>query len=305
MISTLEMTKPITSSQLDRIDYISRWREMVESRQRQIDERRSGYTEAVGWTEQVRNFHNALARTRYDDYGRPMRDPFLAHVAEKVYPRMTVLDVGAGTGRFAIALARQACHLIATEPSAITRQLLTDNCAAAQLGNVRIIASPWPAALAEAGVGQADITICSHVLYPISEIQPFIAALEQATQMSGLLFLYLRAGQSTDSTQELWGELYDEPLTPQPDYLDAYNVLAQIGIAANVTIVKTGLRWRFDSLDDAVAIYQDRLCVRPGDNVRLRQLRHRLRELLVEEEGALLMGRAAASQSAIMWWQRC
>ncbi len=305
MISTLEMAKPAPSSQLDRIDYISRWRGMVESRQQQIDARRAGQAAVAGWSEQVRNFHRALTRTRYDDYGRPMRDPFLAHVAEKVYPRMTVLDVGAGAGRFAIPLARQAYRLVATEPMPITRQLLTDNCVAAQLDNVRIIANPWPAALTEVGVGQADITICSHVLYPISEIQPFIAALEQATQTSGLLFIYLRAGQSTDHTQELWQELYDEPLTPQPDYLDAYNVLAQLDIAANVTMVKTGLRWRFDSLDDAVAIYQERLCVRPGDSVRLRQLRHRLRELLVEEDGALLMGNSEASRSAIIWWQRC
>lgn len=305
MVSMLEMTKPQSNDQLDRIDYVTHWRTIVEQRRRQIDERRAGRAADAAWSHQLHNFHNSLTRTRYDHYGRPMRDPFLAHVAEKVYPRMTVLDVGAGTGRFAIPLARQSYRLVAAEPNAASRQLLIDNCAAAQLDNVRIVASPWPDALTEVGVGLADITICSHVLYPISVIQPFVNALEQATQSGGLLFIYLRAGQSGDYMQELWQELYDEPLTPQPDYLDAYNVLAQIGIAANITMVKTGLRWRFDSLDDAVAIYQDRLGIHPSDNVRLRQLRHRLRDLLIEEDNALLIGSRTATKSAIIWWQRC
>jgi precorrin-6B methylase 2 len=308
MISTLEMvTRPDISESNDShaaVDYVSRWREIVEARQRQIEQRR-GLKGGDFWANRAQSFHRSVTCPHFDMYGRPVRDPFLAHVAEKVYPRMTVLDVGAGTGRFAIPLARQADRLMAVEPAAAMRQLLSDNCAAAQLTNVRIVATAWPEALAEVGSGQADITICSHVLYPIGDIVPFVAALEQATRVGGLIFIYLRAGQTTDFAPELWQELHDERLAPQPDYLDAYNVLAQMGICANLTMVKNSSLWRFDSLDEAVAAYRDRLCIHDDETAKLKRLRQRLQELAIEENGRLAISKREPAQAAIIWWQCC
>ncbi len=308
MISTLEMaTRRSMNESSDAsaaLDYVARWREMVMARRQQIDARR-GRSGGDFWANRAQSFHKSVTCPHFDHYGRPVRDPFLAHVAEKVYPRMTVLDVGAGTGRFAVPLARQAYRLIATEPAPAMRQVLSDNLAAAQLTNTRIVATPWPEALAEVGVGQADVTICSHVLYPISDIVPFISALEQATQIGGLLFIYLRAGQNSDFVQELWQELHDESLTPQPDYLDAYNVLAQMGICANLTMVKNTSLWRFDSLDEAVAAYQERLCLHDDETAKLKRLRQRLQELLVEQDGRLAISKPGPSQAAIIWWQHC
>src|SRR5437762_3492660 len=88
-----------------------RWRARIRARAAQMDAAyaRLGRTSADFWDRRATGFHRA---TR--DW---TRDPFYALVARQVGPRTTVLDVGAGTGRFSVALAPLAERVIAVEPN--------------------------------------------------------------------------------------------------------------------------------------------------------------------------------------------
>src|SRR4051812_9854750 len=76
-----------------------RWRARIRARAAQMDATyaRRGRTSADFGDRRAKGFHRAPRDGT--------RDPFYALVARHAGPRTTVLDVGAGTGRFSLALA--------------------------------------------------------------------------------------------------------------------------------------------------------------------------------------------------------
>ena len=91
----------------------------------------------------------------------------------------SVLDVGAGWGRFAIPLARVARTVTAVEPSAALLTHLRANAGAAGLGEerLRIVAAGWE----EAVVRPADMVLCANVLMPLADVAPFLRKLDAHT----------------------------------------------------------------------------------------------------------------------------
>ncbi|MBV9231823.1 MAG: hypothetical protein JOZ18_21115, partial [Chloroflexi bacterium] len=87
---------------------IERWRELLDARAQQMDAAyaRLGRTSADFWDRRARGFHRATKDTTTSD-------PLFLRLQQVVTPETSVLDVGAGTGRFTIALAPQAKQVIA------------------------------------------------------------------------------------------------------------------------------------------------------------------------------------------------
>src|SRR6516164_11136532 len=92
---------------------LQRWHEILDARAQQMDAAygRLGRTSADFWERRARGFH----RSTKDTIGS---DPFYHHLRNIVTPQTSVLDVGAGTGRFSLALAPHAEQVTAVEPSA-------------------------------------------------------------------------------------------------------------------------------------------------------------------------------------------
>ncbi|MFL5626282.1 MAG: class I SAM-dependent methyltransferase, partial [Ktedonobacteraceae bacterium] len=90
-----------------------RWQAILDARAQQMDAAyaRLGRTSADFWDRRARGFHRATRDTI-------TADPFFHRLKAEVTPQTTVLDVGAGTGRFTLALAPQARHVTALEPNA-------------------------------------------------------------------------------------------------------------------------------------------------------------------------------------------
>ena len=70
---------------------------------------------------------------------RERSDPLLQFVVEKINSQSTVIDVGAGSGRWAIPIAKIAKCITAVEPSDIMLSMLRENIATANLNNIRIM----------------------------------------------------------------------------------------------------------------------------------------------------------------------
>src|SRR5690242_21798350 len=92
---------------------VNRWNALLTARAQQMDAAytRLGRTSADFWDRRARGYHRSTKDT-------VARDPLYLKLIDVVTPQTTVLDVGAGTGRFALALAPLARHIIAVEPSA-------------------------------------------------------------------------------------------------------------------------------------------------------------------------------------------
>ena len=94
-------------------------------------------------------------------------------LAQEVTPTTTLLDVGAGAGRFALPLALRCKQVTVVEPSPSMGETLRHLAAEAGITNVTMIARPWE----DAEVEPVDVVLSAHVIYLIEDIGPFVAKL--------------------------------------------------------------------------------------------------------------------------------
>lgn len=269
---------------------IERWKALIDARAQQMDAAyaRVGSSSADYWNRRARNFHRATK-------DRTASDPFFQKLREAVTPDMTVLDVGAGTGRFTLALAPLVKQVIAVEPNEAMLGYLKQDAAAQGLTNISTVLTTWQDAPADL---QADIVICSHVLYPIREVDTFLARLSVATRQT--CYLYLRALHYDSFTAPLWRHFHGTDRCQQPGYIHALDILYDMGIYANVDIVKTPGSMRYPSLDGAVEELLEHLIL-PRDEQTRNELRTLLASWLVEREGMLAIPIDEMISAIISW----
>lgn len=270
---------------------IERWQELIRARAAQMDAAyaRLGRTSADFWDRRARGFHRATRESASND-------PFYLRVRERVTPQTSVLDVGAGTGRFALALAPHARQVTALEPNAAMLNYLLQERDALNLSNLTAVQSRWEDAPADL---RADIVICSHVLYPILEIAPFLQKLHAAAEQA--CYLYLRATQIDMLTAPLWQHFHGDERQQAPGYIHALDVLYELGIYASVEVVTAPFSLKYPTLQDAEDELVEQLILTDDEQTR-RELHALLASWLIEENDHTWHSPEREFISAILWW---
>jgi SAM-dependent methyltransferase len=277
--------------EIPQVDYVQRWHDIVERRRMQMDAAyaANGLSSNDYWARRAKTYRQAL-------HDRPDQDPFFLRVRANVSSTTTVLDVGAGTGRHTLALAPFVARATAVDPSEAMLRFLREDVAGQGIQNVETVLADWM----EANVQHVDVVLCSHVLYPIADVVPFIERLDAHARET--VFVYLRVDPlSTD--MGLWSEFYDSPLQLQPTALDLLNVLEQVGIAADREVVQHRFTWTFADLDEAVAQTRNTLCLREDDAPATDKLRRLLEDRLVRWPNGRLGPEIASARSGIISWK--
>ena len=271
---------------------VQHWNEILDARAQQMDAAyaRLGRTSADFWERRARGFHRSTKDT-------VNRDPFYLRLCDKVSSRTSILDVGAGTGRFSLALAPQVDHIIAVEPSAAMMDFLRQDAADKDLRNISYVQTIWEEAPDNL---QADIVICSHVVYPIRDIEPFLLKLHKAAHQG--CYIYARATHIDALTADLWRHFHHDERCMPPSYIHVMDVLYEMDIFANVEIVSLPSSLRYPSLDVAVTEMTEQLIL-PGDEITRVELRALLEEWLVEKDGVLVPP-LQEIVCAIIWWEK-
>jgi SAM-dependent methyltransferase len=256
---------------------IERWQAIIDARARQMDAAyaRLGRTSADFWSRRASGYHRSTRES-------VSSDPLYQRLVKVVNPTTTVLDVGAGTGRFALALAPQARQVIAVEPNAAMLDYLRLDVQEQGIPNISYSQSTWQDT---PGDVQADIVLCSHVLYPIRDIEPFLAKLRQATHQA--CYIYMRATPMDALTAPLWKHFHGDERCMPPSYIHALDILYDLGMYANVEVVSLPPTLRFPSLDKAVEELLEQLIL-PDDQPTREELRGLLQDWLVVQNGVLL-----------------
>jgi SAM-dependent methyltransferase len=277
-------------SLLEPIDFIERWRRIVEERRRQTDTAyaRLGRTTADYWARRARGF------AAFSREARP--DPFLERVLAYVDGRSTVLDVGAGAGRHSVPLARVVRRVFAVEPSPAMASRLREWAQEEDLANIEVIEGAWP----EVDVPTCDVAICAHVLYPLAEIEPFLRRLHDSARCR--CFLWLHDEQVALESLGLWERFHGEPRARQPTFRDALLVLWQMGLRPNLEMSEIPESWSWGSMDEAAQAFREHLAIAEDEATEAR-LREELAAALVEREGRLYLPKTTY-RSAIIWWAR-
>lgn len=271
---------------------VQRWNEIIDVRAQQMD---SAYaklnrTSADFWERRAAGFH----RSTKDSIAL---DPLFNRLREKVKPHSSVLDVGAGTGRFGLALAPLADHVIAVEPSTAMLNYLRQDAVGKGLHNISYVQSLWQETSDKL---QADIVICSHVVYPIRDIVPFLLKLQAASLQA--CYIYARATHIDALTSGLWRHFHHDERYLPPGYIHVLDVLYELEIYANVEVVTVSPSLRYPSLDTAVTEMTEQLILPDDDKTRV-ELRSLLEKWLVVSDGMLLPP-LQKTVNAIIWWEK-
>ena len=256
---------------------VERWKTMLNLRAQQMDAAYAhlGRTSADFWDRRARRFHSTTKDA-------VLHDPLLRRLQDVITAQTSVLDVGAGTGRFSLALASSAGHITAVEPNAAMLGYLRHDADEQGFTNITTFQSTWQDAPETLS---ADVVICSHVLYPIVDIEPFLTKLTKAT--GHICYIYMRATSIDALTGHLWKHFHGDERCPPPGYIHVLDVLYEMGIYADVEVVKLPVILSYPSFDVAVEEVSEQLIL-PGDDATHKELRQLLEDWLVERNGMLV-----------------
>ena len=249
-----------------------RWRRLVRARLAEL--------ESLGVTLDPAFWDARARRLRAGVFGAAHGDPFLARARRSVGRRTTVLDVGAGPGRFSLALAPAAQAVVAVDPSPVMLAMLRRQSRRLGLSNVHCVEGRWE----DVDVPPADVSICSYVLPLVADAATFLAKLHATSRRRA--FVYMGAMSADAVFDPFWRHFHGRPRRPGPTYLDAVAVLEELGLGPEVEVVEVPSRARFKSLAAAVADYRESLLLPDTPEIR-RELRGLLDTWLVKRDGAL------------------
>ena len=221
-------------------------------------------------------------------------DPFYRRVRRAVRRTSTVLDVGAGPGRFTLALAPHVAAVTAVDPSGAMLDLCRRRARRLGLDNVTCVHGRWE----DVEVEPASVAFSSYVLPLIADAPRFLRKLDQAA--TDRAFLYLGAFSLDAVMDPLWRHFHGAPRKPGPTYLDAVDVLRELGLSPQVEVVEVRSRARFKTPAEAAKDYRDQLCLPDTPEVR-KELRGLLADWLVPRDGALGPPLKSVPAAIISW----
>jgi ubiquinone/menaquinone biosynthesis C-methylase UbiE len=201
---------------------------------------------------------------------------------------VTVLDVGAGTGRMTLPMAKRAKHVTALEPSEKMLAALRDNARKQQIFNIHYLNE----SLEEVEVASTyDLVVASFSLFML-DIKTALTKMNALASKG--VYLFLSASPWIDEGIQ---KVVQSNSSTWSDFIFIYNILYDAGIPANVEICDYDLRQSYLDLEDAVLKFSHIYGIQSEKKGKLREY---LSENLAEEKGKLWYNRKR--KAATIWW---
>jgi nucleoside-triphosphatase THEP1/SAM-dependent methyltransferase len=270
------------------------WREVC-TRMREESERQTARLSDPGFTMPQDVWAPRAARFARRARSGSSPEPTLEWLRPRLRPTDTVLDVGAGTGRYARLLSPLVARVVAVEPSPSMFAELQRTVAEERLANVELVPAPWPLHPAPT----ADVVLCAHVAYSIADLPAFLAALERSARRLAVLVCGLRPPNAV--LAPVWEAVHGEPRRPLPGALELLNLLHQLGLPAGFEVLpRLDDAFRYESREDALRALRHRLHLLPSPRNDAR-LERAIDTLFVHDADGGLAIRPVPDDAAL-WW---
>lgn len=272
-------------------DWLDVWRRMYDAERTQAETMTEAAfsQQADCWAPRAQQYATVVQRT-------PQPDVSMQRLLPHLRPQDTVLDIGAGTGRYVPILARTVARVIAVEPSPAMRAQLEQYIAAEGLNNVEVIAATWPPTT----LPRVDVALSAHVVYGVREIGPFLQAMDAAAERACYLFLMVR--HLNELFSPFWERFHGQARLLLPTALETLNVLHQLGLPATMELLPKTQQLTFVDADEALDDIRRRLRVAPHPE-RDAAIRAAIEELLVQRADGSLSFPGENRASAFLWWE--
>ncbi|MFW6103219.1 MAG: class I SAM-dependent methyltransferase [Chloroflexota bacterium] len=200
-----------TAVQSAGIDWPEAWKEHLARSGLEANLGRAGLTQEEFW-ERFGSWMDTLGKN-----GHPgvLLDRVLEHVRED----HRVLDIGAGSGAFALPLARRVHSVTAVEPSPVQASRLEHAVHGHGIHNLRIVRERWEDTDAS-GIGLHDVVLAAHCFQMFDIVDALRRMIDAATRTVILIHAV---------EHDLTSTLRRAGVETGPNYLYLYNALVQMG----------------------------------------------------------------------------
>lgn len=155
----------------------------------------------------------------------------LDHLRTIVRPTDSLLDVGAGTGRFAIPLSAHVSRITALDHSPDMLGVLREKCAAAGIATIDTLEAEWP----HLEVEPHDVVLAAWSLYRIVDLKAALAACVSAARRALVIALGIGGlPPHRRHVAELWGRWNESSV---PGHLYVAGALWEMGHWADAQVL--------------------------------------------------------------------
>lgn len=264
-------------------DWVALWRELATHDIQASDE---------GAAQMVERWRG-VAR-KLDSGGKQIPDPLLDHVLAMLSDAVTVLDIGAGIGRWTLPMARKARCVTAVEPLQGMRHVLLERAAMHGISNLDVMDAPWLAA----AVAPHDVVVAAHATYTTADLLAFVRKMESSARRTCCLALRVppHDGIIGELCVRIHGRWHDSP-----NFIVGYNLLLAAGYRPNVLMEPAAVRrWTDPTMEAATA--RARRHLRVEDDRHDAVIREVLSRRLVFADGHWCW--PDGMRSALIWWDK-
>jgi hypothetical protein len=224
-------------------------------------------------------------------------EPALDGIRALVRSEETWIDIGAGGGRYCLAIALLARKLYAIEPSQGMRETLVASATEHGVDNVEVFDERWPST-SDAPI--ADVSFISHVGYDIADIGPFLDEMEAHTRRLCVALLYQRTPLAEFAS--LWRPVHGEDRVLLPGLPELISLLLARGSLPQIDTFDVP-RQPFADREALVRVAQRPLWVLEG-TPEYERLVQAVQDLAFEAEGGIALQRGPRRLGLIRWEPR-
>lgn len=228
------------------------------------------------------------------DSGSGYPDPMLDFLLSRLDPSWTLLDVGAGVGRWAVPLAKRVRSVTAVEPSTAMREMLERRARDNGLGNLATVGAAWP----DAKSPVHDVAIAVFSMYGAPDLVGFVRAMEACARRACYLAMRVPAhdGVIGELSERIHGCWHDSP-----NFIVGYNLLLAAGFYPSVFMEPRPVRfWTDSSIEQAISRAKRHLRLSGTEHDEL--IRGTLEKRLVPEGEGFRW--TDVMRSALIYWDR-
>lgn len=225
------------------------WKELSEIQNRAFG-RKEQNTEDDFWKNKAKSFDKMVdERWEKPDSSRDFMIRTL-----KDNPGSTLLDIGAGTGKWSILVSPHAAKVTAFEPSLSMQEVLKEKIQDQGITNIDIITGTWP----EDDVLPHDYVLASHSMYGAGDFTAFVDKMIHTAKKACILLLRAPYADAVmaEAAQKVFGQPYDSP-----NFQIAYNILLGMDIYPDVIMEADGSwpGWANDTFEQALEEMKSRM----------------------------------------------
>lgn len=259
------------------------------------------------WQEQVVNCRQERGEAEEDSWQRaaPRYDGWvrnndyveqtLPYLLPLVDSRARVLEIGPGTGAFTVPLALATREVVAVEPSASMRVILSANLARARGENVRIISQPIEEVI-ETLEGAFELAFASYSLY---NVEPIDRVLRGLMRVARHVIVLMSAGEGRVWYRDLYRRFKGKDLVPAPQLQHYYPLLLEMGVYADVRVYRVSDNDVHDSESALIERWRRKLSLGEAERDALRSAL-----LPLTERRGSQIGIYSWSRAALVWIER-